>query len=66
MTFIVDKCKVLNFGSRNSDHTYYMRRNPLQVAQEESDLGVTISSDLNRQSIVKKAYNKANTMRGFI
>ncbi|XP_050725194.1 uncharacterized protein LOC127002931 [Eriocheir sinensis] len=34
--------------------------------QEEKDLGVTISSDLKHANHCKKAYNKANTMLGFI
>ncbi len=66
MTFNVDKCKVMHFGSRNSNHTYYMSGNPLQVVKEGSDLGVTISSDLKHVNPCKKAYNKANTMLGFI
>ncbi len=43
-----------------------MRGNPLQVVEEESDLGVTISSDLKHANHCKNAYNKANTMLGFI
>ncbi len=66
MTFNVDKCKVMNFGSRNSNHTYYMRGNPLQVVKEELHFGVTISSDLKHANHCTKAYNKANTMLGFI
>ncbi len=68
MTFNVDKCKVMHFGSRNSNHTYYMRGNPLQVVKEDSHLGVTISSDLKHANHLKKkeAYNKANTIFRFI
>ncbi len=39
-----------------------MTGNPLQVVKEESDLGVTISSDLKHANHCKKAYNKANTI----
>ncbi len=40
--------------------------NPLLVVKEESDLGVTISSDLKHANHCKNAYNKANIMLGFI
>ncbi len=43
-----------------------MRGNPLKVVKGESDLGVTISSDLKHVNHCKNAYNKANTMLGFI
>ncbi len=56
----------MHFGFRNSNHTYYMRGNPLQVLKQESDLGVTINSDLKHANHFKEAYSKADTMLGFI
>ncbi len=38
---------------------------PLQVVQEERDLGVTISSDLKQTRHCKTACKKANTKSGF-
>ncbi len=38
----------------------------MQVLKEESDLGVTISSDLEHANHCRKVYNKANTMLVFI
>ncbi len=66
MSFSVHRWKVIHFGSINSNHTYYMHGTYLHVLQEESDLGVTISSDLKHADHCKEAYNKANTMFGFI
>ncbi len=57
MTFSVDKCKFIPFGSRNSNRTYYMCGNPLQVVKQESDLGVTVSSDLKHANHCKKKKN---------
>ncbi len=56
----------MHFGSRNSNHIYYMRGNHLQVVKEESNLRVTISSDIKHANHCKNADNKANTMLGFI
>ena len=66
MSFNVDKCKVMHVGSRNPNFNYKMQGKPLQVVQEESDLGVTISSDLKHTRHCKTACKKANTMLGFI
>ncbi len=67
MTFSVDKCRVIHFGSETvTILTYYMAGNPLQAVKEESDLGVTISSDLKHANHCKNAQNKANTMLGVI
>ena len=66
MPFNVDKCKVMHVGPRNIKHTYNMAGRPLQVVQEESDLGITISNDLKPTKHCKLACKKANTMLGFI
>lgn len=39
---------------------------PLQVVQEESDLGVTSSSDLKHAEHSKLAYKRASKILGFI
>lgn len=57
---------VIHFGSRSSNYTYNMHGKPLKIVQEESDLGVTISSDLKQTAHCKKTYNKANAFFGFI
>ncbi len=62
----LDKCKIMHIGPRNSRHAYKMRGRPLQIVNEESDLGVTISSDLKYSKHCKMACKKANTMLGFI
>ncbi len=46
MSFNFNKCKAMHIGSRNSKYAYNMRGDPLQTVNKESDLRVTISSDL--------------------
>ncbi len=62
MSFNFDKCKVMHIGSRNSNYAY----KPLRTVNEESDLGVTISSDLKITQNCKAACKKANTILGFV
>ncbi len=66
MSFTTTKCKVMHIDSRNSNHTHHMGGKQLQVTQEERDLGITISSDLNKTKHFKTACIKTNTMLGFI
>ncbi len=55
----------MHIGSKNGNHTYYMRGEPLQTVQEEKDIRVTISSYLTRTKHCKSACKKANTMLEF-
>ncbi len=66
MSFNLDKCKVMHTGPRNSNNEYNMRGQPLRNVIEESDLGLTISSDLKPTKNCKAACKKANTILGFI
>lgn len=52
----------MHFGFSNSNHIYVMHGKPLQVVQEESDIGVTISSNLKHAKHCKQAYGKTNTV----
>lgn len=44
----------------------YVKKKNILVAQEESDIGVTIGSDLKHGKDCKSACIKASTMFGFI
>lgn len=57
---------VIHFGFRTSNSTHSMHGKPLRFVQEESDLGVTNSSDLKPTKRCKKAYNKANAFFEYI
>ncbi len=66
MSFNFDKCKVMQIGSRNSNYAYNMRGKPLPTVNEESYLGVTLSSDLKPTKNCKASCKKVNTILGFI
>lgn len=58
MSFRLDECRVMHFGSRNYHHTYNMRGKFLQVTHEQSDLEVTLGGDLKKRN--------GDTVFGFI
>ncbi len=66
MPFNVNKCRVMHIGPRNCNNNCNMQSKPLKAVNEESDLGVTISSDLKFAKHCKSTCKKANTMLGFI
>ncbi len=65
MPFNVDKCQVLQVGTRNK-FEYEMRGVKLENVQCVKDLGVKIASNLKFSQQCIDATNKANRMLGFI
>jgi len=45
MKFNIDKCKVMNFGSKNVKADYVMNDKVLNVVSEEKDLGVIVCNN---------------------
>ncbi len=66
MPFNVDKCQVLQVGTRNKKFDYEMRGVKLKSVQYAKDLGVKIASNLKFSQQCVDAANKANRMLGFI
>ncbi len=62
----VDKCQVLQVGTRNKKFDYEMRGVKLKSVQCVKDLGVKIASNLKFSKQCIDAANKANIMLGFI
>ncbi len=62
----IDKCQVLQVGTRNKKFDYEMRGVKLKNVQCVRDLGVKIASNLKFSHQNIDAANKANRMLGFI
>ncbi len=62
----VNKCHVLQVGSRNQKLDYEMNGTKIEGVQCVKDLGVTIASSLKFSQQCKDATGKANKMLGFI
>ncbi len=65
MPFNVDKCQVLQVGTRNKKFDYEMNGVKLKSVQCVKDLGVKIASNLKFSQQCVDAANKANRMLGF-
>ncbi len=66
MPFNVEKCQVLQVGTRNRKFDYEMRGVKLKSVQCTKDLEVKIASNLKLSQQCVDAANKANRMLGFI
>ncbi len=66
MPFNVDKCQVLQVGTRNKKIDNEMRGLKLKSVQCAKNLGVKIASNLKFSQQCIDAANKANRMLGFI
>ena len=47
MAFNTEKCKMMHLGKQNKKFDYYMNNQKLDVGNEEKDIGVLITDDLN-------------------
>ena len=70
MNINIDKCKVLHFGNKNENKTYYLKNVKIVSSKCEKILGVYIDTDCNLKQhifyIVKKAILTAcNILRAF-
>ena len=66
MSFNTDKCKVLHIGYRNEEANYLMDGCQLKTTDRETDLGVTITSNLKPSQQCSEVVKKANKLVGFI
>ncbi len=66
MPFNVNKCHILEVGTKNKKYGYKMGGVKLESVHCVKDLGVTITSNLKFSQHCKKAACKANRMLGFI
>jgi len=64
--FNIDKCKVINFGHKNTVFSYQLESKCLEKVSEEKDLGTVISNNLKVFKQCTQAYAKANKMLGVI
>ena len=66
MAFNVSKCKVMHIGHGNPRYEYSMQNTPLEVTEEERDLGVITSSKLKPGAQCTKAAKTAQAVLGQI
>ncbi len=60
------KCKVLHVGSPKERFEYVLNSEVLPTTDEEKDLGVTVTSDLNWAQHIRKCVGKAMNMVGWV
>jgi hypothetical protein len=51
MEFNVKKCKVMHLGFNNPGHTYSMNNQQLATTEDERDIGVCVSKNLNPSAL---------------
>ncbi len=67
MSFNINKCHVLQVGTRNKKKSYYeMNGTKLESVQCVKDFGVSVASSLKFSQKCKGAAGKTNRMLGFI
>ncbi len=66
MPFNVNKCHILQVGTRNQKFDYEMNGVKLDSVQYVKDLGVSTASNFKVSRQCKDAASKANRMMGFI
>lgn len=70
LKFNIEKCKVMHLGRNNSKGKYQLRMEnqtkPLDITEEEKDLGVIITPDLKFSQHVARIAKKANSMIGLV
>ena len=62
MKLNVSKCAVLGLGSNNPNNLYHLYGSQLQRAQDQRDLGVTISADLKWEKHITSIVKRANSL----
>lgn len=66
MNFNEEKCKIMGFGFKNKNASYFINGKELGRVQEERDLGIIISSNLKVGRQCGKAASKGNQILGMI
>ena len=64
MEFNIKKCKAVHFGHNNPLHQYTMKGVPLEAANEERDIGVTMTTNLKPSAQCAKAARTAQAVLG--
>ena len=67
VTFNIDKCKVMHLvPNDNPGNSYILNGVVLDSVQSETDLGVSVSSDLKWDDHIKSSLSKANRMMAWV
>ena len=66
MPFNLDKCKVMHIGYKNNNVKYELLGRELESCQQEKDLGVTITNDLQPSKQCIEVEKKAQKILGYI
>ena len=66
MPFNVEKCKVMHIGYKNKHAKYELLGKEIESCQQEKDLGVLITSDLQASKQCIEAEKKAQKILGYI
>ena len=66
MNFNFDKCAVMHIGHNNIQHNYTIENQQLIATEEQQDLGISITKDLNWQKQTEKCCNTVNSVLGFL
>ena len=66
MPFNVEKCKVMHIGYRNTNAEYKLLGKKIESCNQEKDLGVTISKDLQFSKHCIDVEKKAQKLLGYI
>ena len=66
MPFNLDKCKVMHIGYKNNNVKYELLGRELESCQQEKDLGVTITNDLQPSKQCIEVEKKAPKILGYI
>ena len=66
MPFNLDKCKVMHIGYKNISQTYNLLGNDIESCQQEKDLGVIITNDLQSSKQCIEVEKKAQKLLGYI
>ena len=62
MKFNVGKCKIMHIGRKNNQHVYTMAGQPLQVIDNEKDIGVIISNNMKPSLQCANASRRASAV----
>ncbi len=66
MPFNINKCQILQVGSRNIKKDYEMCGDKIKSVHSVKDLGVTVASTLKFSQQCNESVKKANRMMGLI
>ncbi|CAM5081371.1 unnamed protein product [Eretmochelys imbricata] len=66
MKFNSEKCKVMHLGINNKNFSYKLGTHPLEVTEEEKDLGVSVDHRMTMSRQCDMAVKKANAVLGCI